>query len=445
MNKKFLKLAAIPIALIFCGCSIFPEVKPNPNQQSSSDEVIVQSSEISEEIIIPESSVEESSELEPIDTSKVYDFENKYFAKQLDEKKLRLFTEIYSCASKHKNDVDFALSTNSEELEAVMYLINYDCPELIHLSGDYYPISDQNGEIIGVQLTYVMSDDEYQKNLETVKKFISEMKTELEGKTDIEKEKYVYDYIFYNCVYNDTDTLAGSVYGTLINHVGRCEGFCKSFMWCMREMGIECMCVSGNESWISNSIYAKHSWNIVKIDGEYYHLDVTIDNFKTNPDDENPPNYGFFNVDDYTVASNRTIDNAYISLNVPSCRSMDYNYHLMNGLLIPSEDNPKTIFFEILKNNLVNDKIENVSIKFESEESYKTAAENSDSWMLEFIHTYTVYEYLYTYYYNELSRTITVYAYPEETEDEPSEQISDSSISDNSDEPNSDNQNSFDE
>lgn len=412
--KNLIKIlsSSLILSLLLTGCSLFPEVRETELKENSYSLSSQDFSEYPYELSSEESSEPESS-LKPIDTSVIYDFDHKYFAKQLDESSLRVFTEIYQGALNHTSDIDFDISIPAKDFDTVMYFINYDCPELIHLSGDYYPIYDPsvgNG-VSGVQLIYLMSETDYPKNLTAVKKLIAQFKDELEGKSDIEKEKYIYDYIFDNCIYDDTDYLSGSVYGALINHIGRCESFCKSLMWCMREMGIECICVSGTQNWQTNSVFNKHSWNIIKIDGEYYHVDVTLDNFKTSFEEDNPPNYGFFNVDDSFVAGNRMIDNSYISYHIPSCRSTKYNYHILNHLLIKYTENTKESFMTMLQTAINEDSsIGPVSIKFEAKENYEETVENHGEWITEFTHTYTKMEYNYTTYYNELSQTFIIQA-----------------------------------
>ena len=64
----------------------------------------------------------------------------------------------------------------------------------------------------------------------------------------------------------------------LLGHgVGVCEGIAKSVKVLCDTLGIWCMiAVCGNNP--EKGIKYRHTWNIVKIDGQYYHLDVTFDN-----------------------------------------------------------------------------------------------------------------------------------------------------------------------
>ena len=57
----------------------------------------------------------------------------------------------------------------------------------------------------------------------------------------------------------------------------QCEGIAKSVKVLCDALGIWCMiAVCGNNP--EKGIKYRHTWNIVKIGGTYYHLDATFDN-----------------------------------------------------------------------------------------------------------------------------------------------------------------------
>ena len=65
--------------------------------------------------------------------------------------------------------------------------------------------------------------------------------------------------------------------GCLGQGVGVCEGIAKSVKVLCDALGIWCMiAICGNNP--EKGIKYRHTWNIVKINGTYYHLDATFDN-----------------------------------------------------------------------------------------------------------------------------------------------------------------------
>ena len=89
--------------------------------------------------------------------------------------------------------------------------------------------------------------------------------------SDYDKIKTIYRYIARNTSYADSisDQHVFTAYGALIDHVAVCQGYSQLFYRMMRESGIDCRIISGT----SNN--ENHAWNIVKLGGIYYLMDVT--------------------------------------------------------------------------------------------------------------------------------------------------------------------------
>ena len=380
------------------------------SDEESSDE---ESEEDSSEEPSEESSEDESSEPEKIlDKSILYEADTKYFINNLDENLLDIFLKMYNAVQNFEITVRFGRAIPSDDLDMLMFLLNYDCPEFIQLNGDYSPIyTDESEEtVLGVYFTYNMNESDYGTYSDELRLFFENLKADINEKTEIEKEKYVYDMMFENCTYDDTDAYSGTVYGTLINHVSRCEGICKSFMWCMRELGIECMCVSGTPKWETDAVYAGHSWNIVKINGAYYQLDLTIDNLKYHSSEVKYANYGFFNVNDKFNNETHEMHDFYKKLGVPECTSEEMNYHKMNGLFVYAEGSAEEQFRTILENNFSNGKIDNISVKFESMSAQNITNAHLEIWLRDFFDENNMSLLHYNTDYDEICHTITVFA-----------------------------------
>lgn len=101
--------------------------------------------------------------------------------------------------------------------------------------------------------------------------------------SDYEKELAVHDYLVKNSSY-DRRLFSGNMpqesytdYGILVKGVGVCEGYAKAMYRILNSIGIETLFVTGQGIGHDGSV-EPHAWNIVKIDGEYYQVDVTWDN-----------------------------------------------------------------------------------------------------------------------------------------------------------------------
>lgn len=102
-----------------------------------------------------------------------------------------------------------------------------------------------------------------------------------DGMTDLEKETAVYTWLTNSVDYDwsHMDILAETArdaygpYGGLVNRSAVCLGYATSFQLLMDLLGIECVTVVGAGSHST----ADHAWNVVKVDGKWYCVDVTWD------------------------------------------------------------------------------------------------------------------------------------------------------------------------
>lgn len=88
--------------------------------------------------------------------------------------------------------------------------------------------------------------------------------------TDLDKVILAHDYIVTHAYYEKTSTQRGCTGGILGDGHGLCVGFAKAFNDAMRYLGVETKTVSSSDM--------NHEWSMVKIDGQYYHVDCTWDN-----------------------------------------------------------------------------------------------------------------------------------------------------------------------
>lgn len=116
------------------------------------------------------------------------------------------------------------------------------------------------------------------KNLTyTDKKVLSKVKTILaqnikSGMTDLEKARAIHDWLILNNTYESyrEGTVSGQInyYDALFRGKANCAGFTGAYQLFMECLGIQ------NEVALS----AVHGWNVIKLDGEWYNVDVTYDN-----------------------------------------------------------------------------------------------------------------------------------------------------------------------
>jgi len=147
---------------------------------------------------------------------------------------------------------------------------------------------------------------------------------------DLEKIIFVHDYLAINYHYDSNDD-RGNLYYFLSTGGGVCQSYAMTFKAIMDKLGIE------NTTVVSE--LGNHIWNIVKLNGKYYHIDCTHDDPAYNTSDSRYSPTGraepignvtrtYLLVDDNNVADSTTHIDWYT---VPSyedkivCNSTDYN------------------------------------------------------------------------------------------------------------------------
>ena len=151
--------------------------------------------------------------------------------------------------------------------EIFIFVIKND-PYLFFVSTKLSYIYKSDGKMT-VFPKYTMSADEAAKAILFCKSEVGRMASAVDPRmSDAEKALFVHDLICAEFSYDLTYTLA-DMSGFLSGRMGTCQGYTWTYMAVLRELSIECCYVA------SDTI--NHIWNMVKIDGEWYHCDLTWD------------------------------------------------------------------------------------------------------------------------------------------------------------------------
>ena len=134
--------------------------------------------------------------------------------------------------------------------------------------------------------------------------------------SDLEKVKAVNDYIVSQTVYTkETHSSPHSAYTVLAERGGVCQGYALLAHLMIQKLGIETKYIVGYVGEIG------HAWNLVKLEGQWYHLDTTWND--PVPDRKGAIRYQYFLVDDRTMAK----DHSWITSNYPKATSTKYSFY----------------------------------------------------------------------------------------------------------------------
>ena len=156
------------------------------------------------------------------------------------------------------------------------------------------------GEVVltSVKLQYENTPEDVAPLIEQFNSKVDEIlgKTIKDDMTEVEKALKLHDYIVLNTKYDLSGEIEDyndgiSAYDILVMGNGVCQGYAQAYGYLLDRIGIESMMVT--------SEIMAHAWNLVKIDGEWYHVDVTWDD--PVPDAVGRVNHSYFMLSDSAI------------------------------------------------------------------------------------------------------------------------------------------------
>ncbi len=132
--------------------------------------------------------------------------------------------------------------------------------------------------------------------------------------TDAKKIKAIHDYMVLNCAYDISSYSSGNIpqasfspVGVLLKKKAVCQGYAETFQLFMDALGISCKTVTGTGNG------GGHAWNMVKVNKQWYHIDVTWDD--PIPDQKGRIRYEYFLIKDSVMDD----DHWWNKSNYPKC------------------------------------------------------------------------------------------------------------------------------
>ena len=164
------------------------------------------------------------------------------------------------------------------ELGALYAELIYGYPELFHvaLRLSYTSREAAGGRVVAeVYPTYVMTGEELTAARvlyrDTVTALLGEMEAAFGGRPRGEAETvlYIHDCLADRYAYDTRPTGNATAYGLFRDGVGICQAYALAFLALARGAGLEADLVTSDAM--------DHAWNHVRVDGVWYHVDVTRD------------------------------------------------------------------------------------------------------------------------------------------------------------------------
>lgn len=206
----------------------------------------------------------------------------------------------------------------TEEFKTVFDAYLRDHPEHFWIGNDYIRYTDPTySKVISLEPTYIMSGAELEAAKEKFNSAVGELLSGITSSmSEYDREKLLHDRLAAKISYAETDN-AHNAYGAIVEGEAVCEGYAEAYQYLLQLAGLQALVVTGESASVG------HAWNIVRVDGKYYHVDLTWD------DQPATLYYAYFNKTDDRIKEDHTIDEKKYAL--PVCDSEDADYFTVNG------------------------------------------------------------------------------------------------------------------
>lgn len=268
-----------------------------------------------------------------------------FYYSQLSEEAKKVYGTVYSALSNGRIDIKADLSRLRDgDIEEVITAVFNDHPELYVEDGHGWQCRYTNrGLRFSHQIKSIYNDKEEMENL---LKFSDFTRKSCHGEYEI--VKHVHDFVINSVKYDRNEADGGyvimsnhSAIGALCTGKSVCEGIARLTQLLLGLCGVQATYCSGRllkregkgeEAKLKKS-QVGHGWNVVCIDGSYYHLDVSHDVCRTA--ERSQRSYCYFNLPHRDIVKDRALDRDELFRRLP-CRTEGYNYFHYNNCFFTS-------------------------------------------------------------------------------------------------------------
>lgn len=261
---------------------------------------------------------------------------------------------------------------SSAEIFMVIKAVANDHPEIFWITNSYVVGSNMHDGLY-VVLHSSYSYDEIDAMKQELEQRVGDIMESIpSGLSHYQIEVLIHDMLVTEVDYDHSAALrtdlfsdASTSYGALVNKKAMCGGKSLAAKLLLNRLGVLADVIVGEASDKDSESGNKeepvnHMWNIVQIEGQWYHLDITWDDPTTEEElkkirENNLPKMGithnYFNITDGMIGLTHTIAPGYEKLTeeyfkdesrqilfnfpMPACNSKRYNYYEREAIKIP--------------------------------------------------------------------------------------------------------------
>lgn len=244
---------------------------------------------------------------------------NEYWKGKLNDGAITCYDLILSGLQKRIETID-CKGASQEDISDAYFAVYKDHPELFYMSNSPF-ISRRETKLVGLFSNSSVSTSVRATNIydnRTIEKCRNEIdkivKSLSKNQSEFDLVLQCLEYVVLNTEYKIDNQLNQNAAAALCYHMAQCSGISKAVKLLLDRMNVFCIIIEGQASGNSNQM-EPHAWNIVQVNGVYYHIDATY-MLGANMSKQIPLFRKFIFYDDATISKTHLWD----TQSVPVCR-----------------------------------------------------------------------------------------------------------------------------
>lgn len=180
-------------------------------------------------------------------------------------------TAIYNGFASEKAQIDVRdYNLSSTQMKEIVEKVLNTSPELFFVDNQYrYSINPITNRIAQIIPNYRATGKELAVQREEYTRYMKKITDQIDPSwSDLEKIVFTHDYLCQNYEY-DTTYAIHDAYRFLKEKKGVCQSYTLVFLGVMKTFNIDAR--------VASSSTMNHIWNVVQLNGKWYHVDVTWD------------------------------------------------------------------------------------------------------------------------------------------------------------------------
>ncbi len=173
----------------------------------------------------------------------------------------------------------------------------------------------------------------------------------------------------------DTDKIdyLRSICGVFLEGRAVCEGYARALQYLLQQCGVLCAEAAGHTLDEQGNFDGGHAWNILRVDGDYYYMDVTWDDSSKTVQEVKNTHLGFdyFCITTEELLRTRALDMCPVE--PPECTATKANYYYHNNLVLDKYDLKR---IEEIAKTAATSKQKSMTFKLKSKAVYQEAYAN---------------------------------------------------------------------